>query len=145
MHKRFWLLFLAHWAPAAPPSRDDEFEEGSSEEPAGVLCLMGDQCCGCDYHRPVVHVKLEGELVDEEERITDPELLAEIMELREAVDEADDTQSLNAIQAQLQEKLRYWSNAFREAYLNKNYEDALASIRRMTYYRRANEEIVKKV
>ncbi|KAL3628127.1 hypothetical protein CASFOL_027173 [Castilleja foliolosa] len=89
-------------------------------------------------------VKLEGVLVDEEERITDPELLAEIMELREAVDEADDAQSLNGIQAQLQQKLRYWSNAFGEAYLNKNYEDALASIRRMTYYRRANEEIVKK-
>ncbi|KAL3642783.1 hypothetical protein CASFOL_013598 [Castilleja foliolosa] len=95
--------------------------------------------------RAIYMVKLEGVLVDEEERITDPELLAEIMELREAVDEADDTQSLNEIQAQLQEKLQYWSNAFGDAYLNKNYEDTLASIRRMTYYRRANEEIVKKV
>ncbi|KAG8376844.1 hypothetical protein BUALT_Bualt09G0106100 [Buddleja alternifolia] len=90
-------------------------------------------------------VKLEGMHVDEEERITDPELLAEVMELREAVDEAGDTQALNEIQAQLQEKLRYWSNTFEDAYLSKNYEDALASIRRMTYYRRANEEIIKKL
>ncbi|KAL0308238.1 UNVERIFIED_CONTAM: Iron-sulfur cluster co-chaperone protein HscB [Sesamum radiatum] len=90
-------------------------------------------------------VKLEGVHVDEEERITDPELLAEVMELREAVDEAEDTWALNEIQAQLQEKLGYWSDAFDDAYAHGNYEDALASIRRMTYYRRANEEIVKKL
>ncbi|XP_020553302.1 iron-sulfur cluster co-chaperone protein HscB, mitochondrial isoform X2 [Sesamum indicum] len=100
-------------------------------------------------HPDLVHsksqVKLEGILVDEEERITDPELLAEVMELREAVDEAEDSRALNEIQAQLQEKLRYWSDAFDDAYVRGNYEDALASIRRMTYYRRANEEIVKKL
>ncbi|KAK6147355.1 hypothetical protein DH2020_018267 [Rehmannia glutinosa] len=95
--------------------------------------------------RAIYLVKLEGVLVDEEERITDPELLAEVMELREAVDEAEGTRALNEIQVQLQEKLRYWSNSFEDAYLNKNYEDALASIRRMTYYKRTNEEIVKKL
>ncbi|KAL0410226.1 UNVERIFIED_CONTAM: Iron-sulfur cluster co-chaperone protein HscB [Sesamum latifolium] len=95
--------------------------------------------------RAIYIVKLEGIHVDEEERITDPELLAEVMELREAVDEAEDTRALNEIQAQLQEKLRYWSDAFDDAYVRVNYEDALASIRRMTYYRRANEEIVKKL
>ncbi|XP_011094199.1 iron-sulfur cluster co-chaperone protein HscB, mitochondrial isoform X1 [Sesamum indicum] len=95
--------------------------------------------------RAIYIVKLEGILVDEEERITDPELLAEVMELREAVDEAEDSRALNEIQAQLQEKLRYWSDAFDDAYVRGNYEDALASIRRMTYYRRANEEIVKKL
>ncbi|KAL0374742.1 UNVERIFIED_CONTAM: Iron-sulfur cluster co-chaperone protein HscB [Sesamum radiatum] len=47
--------------------------------------------------------------------------------------------------SQLQEKLQYWSDAFDDAYVRRNYEDALASIRRMTYYRRANEEIVKKL
>ncbi|KAL3839394.1 hypothetical protein ACJIZ3_023985 [Penstemon smallii] len=95
--------------------------------------------------RAIYIVNLEGVVVDEEERITDPELLAEIMELREAVDEAEGAQSLNQIQAQLQEKLKYWSKSFEDAFLSKNYEDALASIRRMTYYRRANEEIVKKL
>ncbi|KAI3443356.1 hypothetical protein Pfo_000021 [Paulownia fortunei] len=95
--------------------------------------------------RAIYIVKLDGVLVDEEERIADPELLAEVMELREAVEEAEDTQALNEIQAQLREKLRYWSNSFEDAYLNKNYEDALASIRRMTYYKRTNEEIVKKL
>ncbi|KAL6559081.1 hypothetical protein OROHE_006450 [Orobanche hederae] len=95
--------------------------------------------------RAIYILKLEGVLVDEEETITDPELLAEVMELREAVDEADDTRELSEIQAQLREKLRFWSHSFEDAYLSKNFEDALASIRRMTYYRRANEEIVKKV
>ncbi|XP_042057032.1 iron-sulfur cluster co-chaperone protein HscB homolog [Salvia splendens] len=95
--------------------------------------------------RAIYIMKLEGVPIDEEERITDPELLAEIMELREAVDEAEDAQTLNQIQAQLQEKLRDWSKAFEDAYLRKNFEDGLASIRRMTYYKRANEEIVKKL
>ncbi|XP_057784689.1 iron-sulfur cluster co-chaperone protein HscB homolog [Salvia miltiorrhiza] len=95
--------------------------------------------------RAIYIMKLEGMPVDEEERITDPELLAEIMELREAVDEAEDAHALNQIQAQLQEKLRDWSNSFEEAYMRKNFEDGLASIRRMTYYKRANEEIVKKL
>ncbi|KAL6536795.1 hypothetical protein OROMI_026376 [Orobanche minor] len=67
------------------------------------------------------------------------------MELREAIDEADDTRVLSEIPAQLREKLRFWSHSFEDAYLSKNFKDALASIRRMTYYRRANEEIVKKV
>ncbi|KAL9153670.1 hypothetical protein ABFS82_10G065100 [Erythranthe guttata] len=95
--------------------------------------------------RAIYIVKLEGVLVDEEERITDPELLAEVMELREAVDEAEDSGALKKIQSQLQEKLQCWSNSFDDAYVSKNYEDALASIRRMTYYRRTNEEIVKKL
>ncbi|CAA0813049.1 DNAJ heat shock N-terminal domain-containing protein [Striga hermonthica] len=95
--------------------------------------------------RAIYILKLEGVLVDEEERITDPELLAEIMELREAVDEADDSRALNEIQSQLREKLVHLADSFEEAYQNKNFEDALASIRRMTYYKRASEEIVKKV
>lgn len=95
--------------------------------------------------RAIYIVKLEGMPVDEEERINDPELLAEIMELRETVDEAEDAQALNQIQAQLQDKLRYWSNSFEEAYMRKNFEDTVASIRRMTYYKRASEEIVKKL
>ncbi|KAK4396619.1 Iron-sulfur cluster co-chaperone protein HscB [Sesamum angolense] len=73
--------------------------------------------------RAIYIVKLEGVHVDEEERITDPELLAEVMELREAVDEAEDTRALNEIQAQ--EKLGYWSDAFDDAYAHGNYEDAL--------------------
>ncbi|CAA0813271.1 DNAJ heat shock N-terminal domain-containing protein [Striga hermonthica] len=95
--------------------------------------------------RAIYILKLEGVLVDEEERITDPELLAEIMELREAVDEADDTRALNEIQSQLREKVVHLIDSFEDAYQNKNFEDALASVRRMTYYRRASEEIVKKV
>lgn len=96
----------------------------------------------------------------------------QVMELREGVEEAEDAEALNKIQAQvhtlltnniciwidpgsclpfyscalqLQEKLQYWSSSFNDAYRSKNYEDALASIRRMTYYKRANEEIVKRL
>ncbi|XP_051131120.1 iron-sulfur cluster co-chaperone protein HscB homolog [Andrographis paniculata] len=95
--------------------------------------------------RAIYSVKLAGVHIDEEERVTDPELLAEIMELREAVEEAEDTQALNKIQSQLREKLQNWSKSYEEAYKSKNYEDAMTAIRRMTYYKRASEEIVKKL
>ncbi|CAA3015822.1 iron-sulfur cluster co-chaperone, mitochondrial isoform X1 [Olea europaea subsp. europaea] len=95
--------------------------------------------------RAIYILKLENVVVDEEERITDSELLAEIMELREAVEEAEGTQALNQIKAQIQGKMQYWCNSFEDALLNKNYEDATASIQRMTYYKRANEEIIKKL
>ncbi|EPS68120.1 hypothetical protein M569_06650, partial [Genlisea aurea] len=91
-------------------------------------------------------LKLAGVAVDEEERITDPQLLAEIMELREAVDEADDEASLTKIQAdQLQDKFEGCSSSFERAYEDDEYEEALGSVRRMTYYKRAGEEILKKL
>ncbi|KAL2557084.1 iron-sulfur cluster co-chaperone protein HscB [Forsythia ovata] len=95
--------------------------------------------------RAIYILKLENVVVDEEERITDPELLAEIMELREAVEEAEGNQALNQIKAQIQDKMQYWCKSFEDAFLNKKYENAIASIQRMTYYKRANEEIIKKL
>ncbi|CAK9160852.1 unnamed protein product [Ilex paraguariensis] len=95
--------------------------------------------------RAIYILKLEGVDVDEEERISDPDLLAEIMEIREAVEEAQETQALNQIQAQIQEKLTRWRKSFANAFQSRKYEEAQTSIRRMTYYIRANEEIVKKL
>ncbi|CAH9066449.1 unnamed protein product [Cuscuta epithymum] len=90
-------------------------------------------------------VKLEGWHVDEEERILDPELLGEIMEIRETIEESGDPQSLKHIQAQLREKYEEWSKSFAVAFENRNAEEAASSIRRMTYYKRADEEITKKL
>nr|GMC95321.1 iron-sulfur cluster co-chaperone protein HscB, mitochondrial-like [Ipomoea batatas] len=89
--------------------------------------------------------KLEGWDIDEEERILDPELLAEIMEIREAIEEAGDSQALKHIQAQIQEEFEEWSKSFAIAFENKDGEEAVSCIRRMTYYKRANEEIIKKL
>ncbi|XP_071908548.1 iron-sulfur cluster co-chaperone protein HscB homolog [Coffea arabica] len=95
--------------------------------------------------RAVYLLKLEGLEVDEEGRISDPELLAEIMEIREAVEEAAETQALNHIQAQIWKKLEHWSKSFADAFQSRKYEEAISSIQRMTYYKRANEEIIKKL
>ncbi|XP_022857807.1 iron-sulfur cluster co-chaperone protein HscB, mitochondrial-like [Olea europaea var. sylvestris] len=95
--------------------------------------------------RAIYILKLENVVVNEEERITDPELLAEILELREAVEEAKGTPALNQIKVQIQEKMQYWCNSFEDAFLNKKYDDAIGSIERITYYKRAKEEIVKKL
>ncbi|XP_009626385.1 iron-sulfur cluster co-chaperone protein HscB homolog isoform X2 [Nicotiana tabacum] len=72
--------------------------------------------------RAIYILKLEGVHVDEEERIDDLELLAEI-----------------------QGKFEQSSISFANALQHRKYEEAVAATQRMTYYKRANEEIVKKL
>ncbi|KAJ8630927.1 hypothetical protein MRB53_024250 [Persea americana] len=95
--------------------------------------------------RAMYLMQLEGEPVDEEQTVSDPELLAEIMEVREAVEEAYDSQALKQIQMQVQRKLENWSNSFGTALKKREFESAATSIQRMTYYERVLEEIVKKL
>ncbi|XP_050226444.1 iron-sulfur cluster co-chaperone protein HscB homolog [Mercurialis annua] len=95
--------------------------------------------------RAIYILKLEGVDVNEEETISEPHLLAEIMEIREAVEEAPDSKALSAIQSLMREKLLNWSNSFGNAFERRKFEDAIACIRRMTYYDRVNEEIVKRL
>ncbi|GAB4834145.1 hypothetical protein Ancab_032409 [Ancistrocladus abbreviatus] len=95
--------------------------------------------------RAIYIMKLQGVHVDEEQTVSDPELLGEIMEIRESVEEAADSQSLKQIQSQVQEKLTQWSNSFLSAFRSQSIEEAIDSIRRMTYYKRVNEEIVKRL
>ncbi|CAN1144225.1 Iron-sulfur cluster co-chaperone protein HscB homolog [Linum perenne] len=95
--------------------------------------------------RAMYILKLVGVDVNEEETISDPELLLEIMEIREAVEEAPDSTALNKIQSQLQEKLQLWSKSFASAFQSKDFEEAKDCIRRMTYYDRAIEEIIKRL
>ncbi|KAL3347321.1 hypothetical protein AABB24_021146 [Solanum stoloniferum] len=95
--------------------------------------------------RAIYLLKLEGVHVDEEEKINDVELLTEMLEIRETVEEADDSQALKQIQGQIQGKFEQSSISFADAFQSRKYEEALAAIRRLTYYKRANEEIVKKL
>ncbi|KAL8132149.1 hypothetical protein AgCh_007877 [Apium graveolens] len=95
--------------------------------------------------RAMYIMRLAGVEVDEEQTVSESELLSEIMEIREAVEEAADPQALKEIKAQMLEKLRIWGESFANAFQNKNYEEAQKSIQRMTYYKRVNEEIVKKL
>ncbi|XP_058764041.1 iron-sulfur cluster co-chaperone protein HscB homolog isoform X2 [Vicia villosa] len=88
---------------------------------------------------------LEGVEIDEEQTISDPELLAEIMEIREEVEEATNSEALNHIRSQMQEKLQNWSNAFADAFERRDFEEAKNVIRRMRYYSRVIEEVVKKL
>ncbi|CAM8991099.1 unnamed protein product [Rhodiola kirilowii] len=65
------------------------------------------------------------------------------MEIREAGEEAADSQALTEIQIQMQEKLKHWAECFARAFQDQNFEEAKSSIHRMTYYERVNKEIVK--
>lgn len=95
--------------------------------------------------RAIYILKLEGVDVDEEETLSESELLTEILEIREAVEEAADAQALVQIQSQMQEKMKHWSNSFANAFRSRNFDEALKAIRRMTYYQRVKETIIKKL
>ncbi|MED6208685.1 hypothetical protein PIB30_047590 [Stylosanthes scabra] len=95
--------------------------------------------------RAIYMMKLDGVEVDEEQTISDPELLAEIMEIREEVEEATDSESLKQILSKMEENLKSWSNTFATAFQSRNFEEAQESIRRMTYYSRVIDEVVKKL
>ncbi|CAI9289708.1 unnamed protein product [Lactuca saligna] len=95
--------------------------------------------------RAIYIMRLEGVEVDEEQTVSEPELLGEIMEIREAVEDANDSRALNQIQSKMDEKLSHWYNSFANAFQSKEYDDAIKSIQRMTYYQRVKEEIVKKL
>ncbi|PIA42039.1 hypothetical protein AQUCO_02100110v1 [Aquilegia coerulea] len=95
--------------------------------------------------RAMYLLQLEGIHVDEEKTVSEPELLAEMMEFREAVEEAGSPQALEQIQCQVLEKMEVWSKYFENAFKNRNFDDAISSTQRMTYYHRINEEIIKKL
>lgn len=95
--------------------------------------------------RALYLLKLEGIHVDEEKTINDPELLMEMMDIREAVSDASDSQTLEKIQSQVKAKLETWSDSFQEAFDRKDFDRAVEATQRMRYYERAVEETVKKL
>lgn len=46
---------------------------------------------------------------------------------------------------QMQKKMQNWSNAFDQAFQMRNFEEAKNAIKRMTYYNRVIDEVVKKL
>lgn len=95
--------------------------------------------------RALYLLQLAGILVDEEKTIGDPELLAEMMDIREAVEEASDQKALLEIQSQIRGKHEEWSKSFKDAFDKRDFDSAIIATQRMRYYERAVEEIVKKL
>ncbi|KAJ6994320.1 hypothetical protein D5086_013440 [Populus alba] len=124
-------------------SKPEKEREFAAEQSARVIDAY--RTLNNALSRAIYILKLEGVNVNEEETVSEPELLAEIMEIREAVEEAPDYQALKEIQSSMQEKLQNWSNSFASAFRGHKFEEAKNCIRRMTYYDRVNEEIVKRL
>ncbi|KAJ9554853.1 hypothetical protein OSB04_009467 [Centaurea solstitialis] len=124
-------------------TKSEEEREYAAEQSARVIDAYG--TLRKPLSRAIYIMRLEGVEVDEEQTVSEPELLGEIMEIREAVEEATDSQALNQIQSQMEEKLRRWYELFANAFESRRYDEALKSIQRMTYYHRVKEEIVKKL
>uniref|UniRef100_A0A0E0MM50 J domain-containing protein n=1 Tax=Oryza punctata TaxID=4537 RepID=A0A0E0MM50_ORYPU len=95
--------------------------------------------------RALYLLQLEGIPIDEEKTITDPELLMEMMEIRETVNDASDSQTLEKIQSQIKRKMETWSHSFQEAFEKRDFDRAVKATQRMRYYERAVEETVKKL
>ncbi|KAI4369139.1 hypothetical protein MLD38_017622 [Melastoma candidum] len=95
--------------------------------------------------RAIYILKLEGVNINEEETVTDPELLSEIMEIREAVEESADSQALMQIHNQMEAHIKHWSEKFGNLLQDRKFDDCQDCIRRMKYYSRTSEEIVKKL
>ncbi|XVE96249.1 hypothetical protein REPUB_Repub02eG0205200 [Reevesia pubescens] len=124
-------------------SKSEKEREYAAEQSARVIEAY--RTLSKPLSRAIYILMLEGVDVDEEQTVSDPELLTEIMEIREAVEEAPDSQALNQIQSQMKDKLKESSSSFANAYQSRNFDEAVTCIQRMTYYQRASEEIVKKL
>ncbi|XWS56096.1 hypothetical protein CRYUN_Cryun09bG0057100 [Craigia yunnanensis] len=124
-------------------SKSEKEREYAAEQSARVIDAY--RTLSKPLSRAIYILRLEGVDVDEEQTVSDLELLTEIMEIREAVEEAPDSQALNQIQSQMKEKLEESYNSFANAYRSRNFDEAVTCIQRMTYYQRASEEILKKL
>ncbi|XP_050379582.1 LOW QUALITY PROTEIN: iron-sulfur cluster co-chaperone protein HscB homolog [Argentina anserina] len=120
-------------------SKSEKEREYAAEQSARVIDAY--RTLSNPLARAIYILKLEGVDIDEEETLTDLDLLSEIMEIREAVEEASDAQALNQIQTQMQEKLKEWSNNFSKTFESRNFEEAVKAIRHMTYYERVMKKL----
>lgn len=89
-------------------------------------------------------LRLSGVNVDEEGTIHDPALLMEIMELREEVEEATDSDKLVNIKEQNKKKMLECENALKEVFQSGDIMHAVPLVQRMTYYHKIIEEITRK-
>ncbi|XP_062112370.1 iron-sulfur cluster co-chaperone protein HscB homolog [Humulus lupulus] len=124
-------------------SKSEKEKEYAADQSARVIDAY--RTLSKPLSRAIYVLKLEGVNVDEEETISELDLLAEIMEIRESVEEAADSQALNKIRSEMQEKLKHLSILFANAYHNRNFGEAVNTIRRMRYYERVIEEIVRRL
>ncbi|KAG0466672.1 hypothetical protein HPP92_017637 [Vanilla planifolia] len=124
-------------------SKSDKEKSYAAEQSARVIDAY--RTLGKPLSRALYLLQLVGVHVDEEKTVMDPELLAEMMDIRESVEAANEPQALLEIQCQLQKKLEEWSNSFREAFNKRDFDSAIRATHRMRYYERAIEEIVKKL
>ncbi|KAJ4830949.1 hypothetical protein Tsubulata_031143 [Turnera subulata] len=124
-------------------SKSEKEREFAAEQSARVIDAY--RTLTNSLTRAIYIMKIQGVDVDEEETISEPELLAEIMEIREAVEEAPNSKALNELKDLMQKKLQLWSDSFANAFQSQKFEEAINCIRRMKYYSRVNEEIVKRL
>ncbi|GAQ78744.1 DnaJ heat shock family protein [Klebsormidium nitens] len=81
----------------------------------------------------------------EEGTMSDFELLSEVMEIREAIEEAEDIGGLQKLHQENAEKMRQSGAAFAAALQAGELQQALEWVHRMTYWDRIDKEITRKL
>ncbi|KAK8504371.1 hypothetical protein V6N13_025049 [Hibiscus sabdariffa] len=107
-------------------SKSEKEREYAAEQSARVIDAY--RTLSKPLSRAIYILRLEGVDVDEEQTVSDPELLTEIMEIREAVEEATDSQALNQVQSRMNEKLEETSDSFANAFQRRNLDEAVTCL-----------------
>ncbi|CAM6110415.1 unnamed protein product [Calypogeia fissa] len=88
---------------------------------------------------------LHGIRVDEEGTIFDPELLMEIMELRESISEISDAEALKAAQAENRERILNCEKGLESSFRDEDLKRAVSWTQRLAYYIKVGEEVLRKL
>lgn len=98
------------------------------------------------YLRALYLLRRQGQKVDEEgETITDPELLTQVLETREAIAMASSEEELRAIERRVSEQSKQIEQQLASAFSRGDLDAARAATRHLSYLRRITEALREKL
>ncbi|KAH7438427.1 hypothetical protein KP509_04G014400 [Ceratopteris richardii] len=86
-------------------------------------------------------LKLRGIHVEEEGTVTDPDLITEVMDFREALQSMPDRKTLEELNKKASGRMDDWRAAFKAAFEEGNNTAAVGALQRMSYFGRVCEDI----
>lgn len=90
-------------------------------------------------------LKLEGREVGEESTLQDQGLLIEVMEIREAIEEAESVEDLKRLYEENERRFKFCEKKIEDVFETKNLDEAVRQIQRLSYFSKIREELNKKI
>lgn len=91
--------------------------------------------------KPVSRATYLGIHVEEEGTVNDPELIMEVMEIREKLEQTSDIKTLQQLCDKARMRMDEWVGSFTTAWKEGNVSAAIAALQRMSYFNRVFEDI----